>query len=251
MIKKIVIKRKVIKKKEEIPEKKDPSQSINIEKKIEKKTFGFFGSKAQKKIKKIKTIKDEKFLTVGSTYSKVAMLFILIIGFVIGNFFVIKPTINSAKIIEPDLIQKKSFLETSETSKIGLIKKTEEAKIELERVKNSFFNLSKVDEFYTLFSEAALDNQLSILSLNKSSEEFFKKEKKDEPGKFDTFDKYKIVEYDLLINGNFIDYLNFIKTLQKYDKSFVVVDSTIEENEDGKVNIRNKVRLSLLNIWEN
>ena len=183
-------------------------------------------------------------------YSKVAMLFILIIGFVLWNFFVIKPTINSAKIIEPDLIQKNHFGD-NETSKIGLIKKTEEAKIELERVKNSFFNLSKIDEFYTLFSEAALDNQLSILSLNKSSEEFFKKEKKDEPGKFDTFDKYKIVEYDLLINGNFIDYLNFIKTLQKYDKSFVVVDSTIEENEDGKVNIRNKVRLSLLNIWEN
>ena len=248
MIKKIVIKRRVIKKKEEEPLKKPQDTKINLEKKSDRKFLSFLSSKKQTKQKKIKIKKDEKFLTINSTYSKMAMILILIIGFIIGNFFVIKPTINSAKIIEPDLIQKKSFLQTSETSKIGLIKKTNEAQIELERINKSFFSTAKPDEFYTLFSETALDNQLNILSLDKSSEDFFKKEKKDEPGMFDTFDQYKIVEYDLLIKGNFIDYLNFIKTLQKYDKSFVVVDSTIEEKENGQVNVRNKIRLSLLNI---
>ena len=248
MIKKIVIKRRVVKKKEKEPPKETLDTKVSVEKKSDKKLFSFLSSKKQIKQKKVKIAKDEKFLTVNSTYLKVAMLLILIVGFVFGNFFVIKPTIKSAKIIEPDLMQKKSFLQNSETTKIGLIKKTNEAKIELEQINKSFFSTTKPDEFYTLFSETALDNQLNILSLNKSSEDFFKKEKKDEPGQFDTFNKYKIVEYDLLINGNFIDYLNFIKTLQKYDKSFVVVDSTIEEKDNGQVNVRNKIRLSLLNI---
>jgi len=61
------------------------------------------------------------------------------------------------------------------------------------------------------------------------------------------FEKYKIVEYELVINGKFIDYLNFIKTLEKYDKSFVITDSVIEEKNNGMVEIKNKIKLSLLN----
>ena len=175
------------------------------------------------------------------------MIVILILGFFIGNFFVIKPTINSAQLIEADLQQKKSFLDTSETSKIGLLKKTKEAESELKMINESFFYTSKPDEFYTLFSEAALDHQLKIYSLNKVSEDFFKREKKDDPKKFDTFEKYKIVEYELVINGKFVDYLNFIKTLEKYGKSFVVTDSVIIEKDDGRVEIKNKIKLSLLN----
>jgi hypothetical protein len=67
------------------------------------------------------------------------------------------------------------------------------------------------------------------------------------PKAFDIFEKYKIVEYELVINGKFIDYLNFIKTLEKYDKSFVITDSVIEEKNNGMVEIKNKIKLSLLN----
>lgn len=223
MIKRVVIKRRVIRKKVK------PNQD-----------------KVEKFIKPIK-FKEEKFLNPNSVYTKIFMIVILILGFFIGNFFVIKPTINSAQLIEADLQQKKSFLDTSETSKIGLLKKTKEAESELKMINESFFYTSKPDEFYTLFSEAALDHQLKIYSLNKVSEDFFKREKKDDPKKFDTFEKYKIVEYELVINGKFVDYLNFIKTLEKYGKSFVVTDSVIIEKDDGRVEIKNKIKLSLLN----
>jgi len=223
MIKRVVIKRRVIRKKVK------PNQH-----------------KVGKFIKPIK-VKEEKFLNPNSVYTKIFMIVILILGFFIGNFFVIKPTINSAQLIEADLQQKKSFLDTSETSKIGLLKKTKEAESELKMINESFFYTSKPDEFYTLFSEAALDHQLKIYSLNKVSEDFFKREKKDDPKKFDTFEKYKIVEYELVINGKFVDYLNFIKTLEKYGKSFVVTDSVIIEKDDGRVEIKNKIKLSLLN----
>jgi hypothetical protein len=223
MIKRVVIKRRVIRKKVK------PNQD-----------------KVEKFIKPIK-VKEEKFLNPNSVYTKIFMIVILILGFFIGNFFVIKPTINSAQLIEADLQQKKSFLDTSETSKIGLLKKTKEAESELKMINESFFYTSKPDEFYTLFSEAALDHQLKIYSLNKVSEDFFKREKKDDPKKFDTFEKYKIVEYELVINGKFVDYLNFIKTLEKYGKSFVVTDSVIIEKDDGRVEIKNKIKLSLLN----
>ena len=223
MIKRVVIKRRVVRKKVK------PNQD-----------------KVEKFIKPIK-VKEEKFLNPNSVYTKIFMIVLLILGFFIGNFFVIKPTINSAQLIEADLQQKKSFLDTSETSKIGLLKKTKEAESELKMINESFFYTSKPDEFYTLFSEAALDHQLKIYSLNKVSEDFFKREKKDDPKKFDTFEKYKIVEYELVINGKFVDYLNFIKTLEKYGKSFVVTDSVIIEKDDGRVEIKNKIKLSLLN----
>jgi len=225
MIKRVVIKRRVVRKKVKASD-----------------------DKVEKFIKPLK-IKEEKFLNPNSIYTKMFMIGILVLGFIIGNFVVIKPTINSAMLIEPDLQQKKSFLDTSETSKIGLLKKTKEAD-QLQQINQSFFYTSKPDEFYTLFSEAALDHQLKIYSLNKISEDFYKKQKKDDPKAFDIFEKYKIVEYELVINGKFIDYLNFIKTLEKYDKSFVVTDSVIEEKNNGMVEIKNKIKLSLLNTWK-
>ena len=223
MIKRLVIKRRVVRKK---------TKSTD--------------DKVEKFIKPLK-IKEEKFLNPNSINIKMFMIGILVLGFFIGNFVVIKPTINSAKLIEPDLQQKKSFLDTSDTSRIGLLKKTKEVEDQLQQINQSFFYTSKPDEFYTLFSEAALDHQLKINSLNKVSEDFFKKQKKDDPKAFDIFEKYKIVEYELVIDGKFIDYLNFIKTLKKYDKSFVITDSVIQEKSNGTVEIKNKIKLSLLN----
>ena len=218
-----------------------------IKRRVVRKKIKSTDDKVEKFIKPLK-IKEEKFLNPNSIYIKMFMIGILVLGFFIGNFVVIKPTINSAKLIEPDLQQKKSFLDTSETSKIGLLKKTKEAEDQLKQINQSFFYTSKPDEFYTLFSEAALDHQLKIYSLNKVSEDFFKKQKKDDPKAFDIFEKYKIVEYELVIDGKFIDYLNFIKTLKKYDKSFVITDSVIQEKSNGMVEIKNKIKLSLLNV---
>ena len=220
-----------------------------IKRRVVRKKIKSTDDKVEKFIKPFK-IKEEKFLNPNSIYIKMFMIGILVLGFFIGNFVVIKPTINSAKLIEPDLQQKKSFLDTSETSKIGLLKKTKEAEDQLKQINQSFFYTSKPDEFYTLFSEAALDHQLKIYSLNKVSEDFFKKQKKDDPKAFDIFEKYKIVEYELVIDGKFIDYLNFINTLKKYDKSFVITDSVIQEKSNGMVEIKNKIKLSLLNTWE-
>ena len=116
---------------------------VVIKRRVVRKNVKASDDKVEKFIKPLK-IKEEKFLNPNSIYTKMFMIGILILGFVIGNFFVIKPTINSAMLIEPDLQQKKSFLDTSETSKIGLLKKTKEFIPELFRNKNKRFLCSNL-----------------------------------------------------------------------------------------------------------
>ena len=202
-----------------------------------------------KEITTKKIIKEENLdLNPKSTYSKLISIFVLIVAFFVGNFMVIQPTIKQANLVEADLTQKKSFLATAEQTKIGLKKREEKLSEDLEELKNTFFLVSKPDEFYIIFSEAALSNQLSISSLVKVSEDFYKKPKKDDPGQFDIFDKYKIVKYKMSIEGKFIDYINFVEELKNENRSFVVDKSTIKEKENGNVLIDSELTLSLTKL---
>ena len=62
------------------------------------------------------------------------------------------------------------------------------------------------------------------------------------------FDKYKIVKYKISIEGKFIDYINFVETLKKENRSFVVDKSTIKEQKDGRVLIDSELTLSLTKL---
>lgn len=192
--------------------------------------------------------KEELTLKPSSTYSKLISIFVLIIAFCVGNFMVIQPTIKEANLVEADLTQKKSFLDTAEQTKLGLKKREQQLSEDLEELKNTFFLMSKPDEFYIIFSEAALSNQLSISSLAKVSEENFKKPKKDDPTQFEEFDKYKIVKYKMSIEGKFNDYIKFVEELNQENRSFVVDKSVIKEKDNGEVLIDSELTLSLTKL---
>lgn len=192
--------------------------------------------------------KEELTLKSSSTYSKLISIFVLIIAFCVGNFMVIQPTIKEANLVEADLTQKKSFLDTAEQTKLGLKKREQQLSEDLEELKNTFFLMSKPDEFYIIFSEAALSNQLSISSLAKVSEENYKKPKKDDPTQFEEFDKYKIVKYKMSIEGKFIDYIKFVEELNQENRSFVVDKSVIKEKDNGEVLIDSELTLSLTKL---
>lgn len=192
--------------------------------------------------------KEELNLKPSSTYSKLISIFVLIIAFCVGNFMVIQPTIKEANLVEADLTQKKSFLDTAEQTKLGLKKREQQLSEDLEELKNTFFLMSKPDEFYIIFSEAALSNQLSISSLAKVSEENYKKPKKDDPTQFEEFDKYKIVKYKMSIEGKFIDYIKFVEELNQENRSFVVDKSVIKEKDNGEVLIDSELTLSLTKL---
>ena len=192
--------------------------------------------------------KEELTLKPSSTYSKLISIFVLIIAFCVGNFMVIQPTIKEANLVEADLTQKKSFLDTAEQTKLGLKKREQQLSEDLEELKNTFFLMSKPDEFYIIFSEAALSNQLSISSLAKVSEENYKKPKKDDPTQFEEFDKYKIVKYKMSIEGKFNDYIKFVEELNQENRSFVVDKSVIKEKDNGEVLIDSELTLSLTKL---
>ena len=101
-----------------------------------------------KEITTKKITKEENLdLNPKSTYSKLISIFVLIIAFSVGNFMVIQPTIKEANLVEADLTQKKSFLDSAEQTKIGLKKREEKLSEDLEVLKNTFFLVSKPDEF--------------------------------------------------------------------------------------------------------
>lgn len=219
MVRRAIIKRKI--------RRKAPTV-VNVDKKVVKK--------------------EELTLKPSSTYSKLISIFVLIIAFCVGNFMVIQPTIKEANLVEADLTQKKSFLDTAEQTKLGLKKREQQLSEDLEELKNTFFLMSKPDEFYIIFSEAALSNQLSISSLAKVSEENYKKPKKDDPTQFEEFDKYKIVKYKMSIEGKFIDYIKFVEELNQENRSFVVDKSVIKEKDNGEVLIDSELTLSLTKL---
>ena len=219
MVRRAIIKRKI--------RRKAPTV-VNVDKKVVKK--------------------EELTLKPSSTYSKLISIFVLIIAFCVGNFMVIQPTIKEATLVEADLTQKKSFLDTAEQTKLGLKKREQQLSEDLEELKNTFFLMSKPDEFYIIFSEAALSNQLSISSLAKVSEENYKKPKKDDPTQFEEFDKYKIVKYKMSIEGKFIDYIKFVEELNQENRSFVVDKSVIKEKDNGEVLIDSELTLSLTKL---
>ena len=60
---------------------------------------------------------------------------------------VIQPTIKEASLVEPDLMQKKSFLDTAEQTKLGLKKREEKLSEDLEELKKTFFLLISLMSF--------------------------------------------------------------------------------------------------------
>ena len=96
-----------------------------------------------------KNIKEENLqLSPKSTYSKLIAIFVLIITFFVGNSMVIQPTIKEASLVEPDLMQKKSFLDTAQQTKLGKLEQNYRSSNNIVQCANSLIkkNQFKLDK---------------------------------------------------------------------------------------------------------
>ena len=209
--------------------------------------------KRLKRIKRIPKIQKFKFedeshvLNSKINFIKSCYILILILSFVVGNYFIINPTIQKANLIEADYNQKKQFLLTGDELKSSLIKKNKKIEKKYLIIKKNFFKKEEQEKFYKIFSELAMNNKLKILTLNKISENFYKEAKKDNPTEFNIFDQYTQVSYDLEIIGNFLDYMNFVDDLKKTNKSLITNNLKINKGGDGMIKINSNILINFKN----
>ena len=210
----------------------------------------------KKKLKRIKRItKIQKFqfedeshiLNPKINFIKSCYILILILSFIVGNYFIINPTIQKANLIEADYNQKKQFLLTGDELKSSLIKKNKKIEEEYLIIEKNFFKKKDQEEFFKIFSELAMNNKLKILTLNKISENFYKEAKKDNPTEFNIFNQYTQVSYDLEIIGNFLDYMNFVDDLKKTNKSLITNNLKINKGGDGMIKINSNILINFKN----
>ena len=206
--------------------------------------------KKSNKNKKYKLIKDDIILTSKSSYLKFLYIVILTISFLVGNSIIIKPTIQKAKLIEGDYNQKTQFIDNAGNLKASINKKIEDIKKENDDLQKMFFNKKKEqeDKFYKIFSESALNNKLQIISLNKLSEDFYKEPKKDNPKEFVVSNEYSQVQYNVIINGNYLDYAKFIEDLKRTNKSLITNNVIISKLGDGIIKVTTTLTVNYSNI---
>jgi len=210
--------------------------------------------KKLKRIKKIPKIQKFKFedeshiLNPKINFIKSCYILILILSFIVGNYFIINPTIQKANLIEADYNQKKQFLLNGDELKSSLIKKNKKIEEEYLIIEKNFFKKKDQEEFFKIFSELAMNNKLKILTLNKISENFYKEAKKDNPTEFNIFNQYTQVSYDLEIIGNFLDFMNFVDDLKKTNKSLITNNLKINKDGDGLIKINSNILINFKNI---
>jgi len=206
--------------------------------------------KKSHKNKKYKLIKDDIILTSKSSYLKFLYIVILTISFLVGNSIIIKPTIQKAELIEGDYNQKTQFIDNAGNLKASINKKIEDIKKENDDLQKMFFNKKKEqeDKFYKIFSESALNNKLQIVSLNKLSEDFYKEPKKDNPKEFVVSNEYSQVQYNVIINGNYLDYAKFIEDLKRTNKSLITNNVIISKLGDGIIKVTTTLTVNYSNI---
>ena len=213
-----------------------------------------------KKIKTIKRIKkkslSKQFIfdddtgnySVKSNLRKLAVLVVLIIAFAATQITVIQPAKKLANVSGPDLIIKNTAIKNGKKMQQKLIDDEKIINSEFYNLKISFFKTDDSEPFYKFLSSKAIKNRLTISSIAKISEEDYKEPKKDNPAEFIIYDGYKQVSYQLKFEGNFIDYINFIKDIQFEDKSLSTNDVIITKVDDGKIDITSTLTVNIMKI---
>ena len=213
-----------------------------------------------RKIKTIKRIKkkslSKQFIfdddtgnySVKSNLRKLALLVVLIIAFAATQITVIQPTKKLAKVSGPDLIIKNTAIKNGKKMQQKLIDDEKIINSEFYNLKISFFKTDESEPFYKFLSNKAIKNGLTISSIIKISEEDYKEPDKNNPGQFVIYDGYKQVSYQIMFEGTFIDYINFIKDIQFEDKSLSTNNAIITKAEDNKINVTSTLTVNIMKI---
>ena len=213
-----------------------------------------------KKIKTIKRIKkkslSKQFIfddetgnySVKSNLIKLMLLVALIITFSATQIVIIQPTKELAKILGPDLIIKNAAIASGIKMQQKLIDDEKIINSEFYNLKISFFKTDESEPFYKFLSNKAIKNGLTISSIIKISEEDYKEPDKNNPGQFVIYDGYKQVSYQIMFEGTFIDYINFIKDIQFEDKSLSTNDVIITKGDGDKINVSSTLIVNIMKI---
>ena len=213
-----------------------------------------------RKIKTIKRIKkkslSKQFIfdddtgnySVKSNLRKLAVLIVLIIAFAVTQITVIQPTKKLANLSGPDLIIKNTAIKNGKKMQQKLNDDEKIINSEFYNLKISFFKTDESEPFYKFLSSKAIKNRLTISSISKISEEDYKEPDKNNPGQFVIYDGYKQVSYQIMFEGTFIDYINFIKDIQFEDKSLSTNNAIITKAEDNKINITSTLTVNIMKI---
>ena len=114
-------------------------------------------------------------------------------------------------------------------------------------------NLSSIS-FYSLDSlklVATLQlpvNDQNLQELRKKIYRTWGSTDKSNPGEFFTHDNYKQVSYQIMFEGTFIDYINFIKDIQFEDKSLSTNDVIITKIDGDKIDITSTLTVNIMKI---
>jgi len=213
-----------------------------------------------RKIKTIKRIKkkslSKQFIfdddignySVKSNLRKLAVLIVLIIAFAVTQITVIQPTKKLANLSGPDLIIKNTAIKNGKKMQQKLIDDEKIINSEFYNLKISFFKTDESEPFYKFLSSKAIKNRLTISSISKISEEDYKEPDKNNPGQFVIYDGYKQVSYQIMFEGTFIDYINFIKDIQFEDKSLSTNNAIITKVDDDKIGITSTLTVNIMKI---
>ena len=216
-----------------------------------------------KKGKKAKKIKlkfpdDTKRLGPGSYLSKIAYVAVVVISFYVGKIGILDTTINKAIEIEPDLSTKQSFIDTGAQTIKNIKEREKKAIAEFEETKKIYFNNSEPETFYEFLTDIALRNGIQIVELNKLKEEPYKevKPKGNAQGqqqgqannKKSESSDYILATYRIKIEGNFVDYKNFIAEVKSRNKGVVTRQALLEkiQNKEDIVSVQTDITLNYI-----
>jgi len=254
-------------KKEKAPIKKtkkiDPVKNLKHQELFSLRKPKLPPAKKGKKAKKIKLKfpDDTKKLGPGSYLSKIAYVAVVVISFYVGKIGILDSTINNARQIEADLSTKQSFLDTGAQT-IQNIKNRELKAIEdFEETKKIYFNNSEPETFYEFLTDIALRNGIQIVELNKLKEEPYKEatpkpktnaqsqqqEQANNKAKPKSSD-YILATYRIKIEGNFVDYKNFIAEVKSRNKGVVTRQALLEkiQNKEDIVSVQTDITLNYI-----
>ncbi|MDC1280325.1 hypothetical protein N8Z07_03335 [Pelagibacteraceae bacterium] len=194
---------------------------------------------------------EAEISTQKQTIRKILILSVLTISFLITQYGVFSPTQKLVDGFVADYESKENLITTGKAIKIGIQKKTLELEKDYKILKESFFDLDKSHEFFTLIANTAMVNQLKILSINKVGEEAYKTVKigQDPATKpkdliYDVYPKYVQSNFNVNFEGDYINYLNFINDIKKENKGLLTESSIIKKNEQNTLIIESSLAIN-------
>jgi len=239
------------------PKKIDPVKNLKHQELFSLRKPKLPPAKKGKKTKKIKLKfpDDTKKLGPGSYLSKIAYVAVVVISFYVGKIGILDSTINNARQIEADLSTKHTGSQTIQTIKNRELKAIED----FEETKKIYFNNSEPETFFEFLADIALRNGIQIVELNKLKEEPYKEAKPkgnaqgQQQGQANNnaqpkSSDYILATYRIKIEGNFVDYKNFIAEVKSRNKGVVTRQALLEkiQNKEDIVSVQTDITLNYI-----